>query len=866
MLQGAAEAGASFGSLQARGLVASKPLCTVAAGADESEILTICLLGGTGAGKSSLGNSILGSRGDDTFYVDEASALSVTSTVDVREGPWRGSGPRPVRCVDTPGFQDAQGREQHNLESIAEALKKAVCYVHLFALVFNGQEERFNSGMREMLVVLKCMFGLAFLKNVVLVFTRWENDKKERKKRARSGLTEVHRARTINAELRRALGHDFECPCIFVDNTLNKCSDEFLEDIYDDELESLRQEFDSELEKLMVFMLRARPFRCQAVAAVELEKERLKKEVRRLMSFVDEARLGRNVIVTEQSVIHRGWLRWEWKRVWAVLRRQSLRLFEDDVCSKLVAEEIDLSGCICSSGSDWGRFHGFPSFTIYKPASVQVRDAYFRHAFYVSSEAECKEWVLLTQEATQISESCHRIERFHESLSNATTFAEYRRAVAMVDDETMVIPVEWALQRADPEGMTGRVPDLEQALKDIKRETVEVDKEVFTSPGGEDSDCSADDLAAYLVSRILQGARHPEDDNADVKAAVLARDVLMTCSRTRGGGDTYFTVKLLFDNDGLVVCKPETPTDRVTVKAQVLQTADEQNHLLRDIGPDTGVPQFQKDTSAANLSMELVRCMDKEGDQVWCTNRIGREEWVPDAHMVVCMRCGHRFNPFSLRRHHCRACAALVCYYCSRHFVSVAAPAKDGRRGVKEPPYNSGSSTSSVMSATHSTQKERVCFLCYQKEVIKDLDMRKTRGNSVVLQDALPPGQDSGSFSEESSKDALPPGQDPGSVHEESSKDPDTGNEAGNTADERGKGAVVCQEPAASEANAAPAAGDAAATRWPAIMVETASKFTILSAELLEPAFTLTCRYVRIIRWSGLADEGRILITVRPVA
>lgn len=72
------------------------------------------------------------------------------------------------------------------------------------------------------------------------------------------------------------------------------------------------------------------------------------------------------------------------------------------------------------------------------------------------------------QEATQISESCHRIEKFHDSLRVAPSRREYEKAMAIVVRETMVIPVEWVFQQSSALIATkGRKPTLQQAIKDV---------------------------------------------------------------------------------------------------------------------------------------------------------------------------------------------------------------------------------------------------------------------------------------------------------------------------------------------------------------------------------------------------------------
>lgn len=800
------------------------------------EVPTVCLVGATGAGKSSTGNSLFGCRGAGAaFHVDEVTLDSVTSETEVAVRRWRGGGGE-VRCVDTPGLGDSAGRDAENIAGLAERLKAEVRYVHAFVVVFNSQEPRLNAHLKEMLTTFKQMFGEGFLRHMMICFTRWEYDKRAKKKRARSGNSEESRASLMNAELRKLLGHDFDCPCVFLDNVMNACSTEELSDLYDDELEDIQQQFDAELEKVRAFVFAARPFQCQDVKAVGLEKEELKKKVMQLIQLVDERALGRKLITAETGVIHRGWLRWKRRWIWGVLRRQHLRMYTDEECLEPTGpREVDLTGCICSTGAEWHLFQRrFPAFTVYRPVNVQgAARSYFCHVFQVRTPEDRRRWVLLVQEATQISESCHRIEKFHDSLRVAPSRREYEKAMAIVVRETMVIPVEWVFQQSSALIATkGRKPTLQQAIKDLQRDRINVDGADFACPVG-------DDLAAHVCHRVLEGAGFPQEENAEVKAAVMARDVLLGCSRTQGGGDTFDAVQVLFGNNETlqVHVKPEAPTDPILVRVLCRRQSD--SDVLCSISTDTGVPQFQRDQSAKHLSSELVRGMDLQGEQNLSSNAVNADSWVPDYQMVQCMRCGERFNPF-LRRHHCRACGALVCYSCSRHVVPLSTA-------------GSSISVDFVSEASDSPQVrcQRVCFLCYQKAVIRDLDARKERGQQAVVNE----------------EELL-------SMRIRSTSGTTLAEEAV-VAERESAAASSFLESIVGEENDSPSEDEAAEAEeedseepWPAVSVEMSSRYKIVAMgpDAIDEWYALECKYVRVIRWSGLADEGRVFISVRDLS
>jgi pimeloyl-ACP methyl ester carboxylesterase len=49
-----------------------------------------------------------------------------------------------------------------------------------------------------------------------------------------------------------------------------------------------------------------------------------------------------------------------------------------------------------------------------------------------------------------------------------------------------------------------------------------------------------------------------------------------------------------------------------------------------------------------------------------------RTTWQPDADATQCPGCQRRFNPFTLRKHHCRGCGVVFCAGCSRFVVQLA--------------------------------------------------------------------------------------------------------------------------------------------------------------------------------------------------
>mmetsp|Transcript_25442 Transcript_25442/g.72946 ORF Transcript_25442/g.72946 Transcript_25442/m.72946 type:complete len:804 (-) Transcript_25442:36-2447(-) len=797
---------------------------------DVGTIPTICLLGSTGTGKSSTGNSIF--KRCDVFDTSDDTA-SMTCHPKIKELPWRGSG-EPVRCVDLPGLADTEGRDAEHIEAMAEALKSEVRYVHAFLVIMNSQAPRFDSQLKDMLKKFRDVFGEDFLRNVMIGFTRWQFKRSARKQREKKGQTEDKKAASFNADLRGLLGHSFDCPCVFLDNNLTSLSEEDLEEDYKSEVPEVQAAFEAELQKVHSFMRSRVPFECRNIEAALAEKESMKKWVGAMLSRaanLDPERLGRQVIMADNDFI-RGWLRLRRppgppRSVWAVVRRQQLQLFADDSEAELVGpQEIELLHCICGKAG-WHLLSG-RCFLIYKPiqdslsvqtrelaAELRVRTAE-KYEFGVDAERDRRKWMCLVQEATRISESWSRILAFYDSLHTARSLEEYVQAIKKVANETMVIPMEWvrickrkregkAAAEAgplEPEAQRRQwEQDLAQAQKDLTRDCITLESRTLTRP-------NVDELAADVILRLLKWVSESRcgEESADEKALLLARDVVVHCSRSTTNGDIFDAVQELFKQEDLV----HTPVDQSStepVRVRVLRPDGServlQQDFLRALDASTGLPQFQSDPSAVALDIEQVRNMSVEDEQRLQVTHAHQDSWVPDWEMLQCMKCGVQFGTL-VRRHHCRHCGALVCSSCSQHSVELVAPG--GESGVSRP------------------QMGRVCFTCYQKAVIDDLNARRPVSN-VGSVDSV---SGAGEVEAETPSDALDTECEPqGEIS--------TGS--------------FCSSIAEEDSN------------WPVINIEMASKYRVCSMELQE-LFLLHCTHVRQVRWSGVSDAGRVVISI----
>merc|ERR1712212_7409 len=255
-------------------------LATVAAQEDLPEPRLV-IIGQTGAGKSTLANVLLGESPDCkncTFAVCDGHD-SCTKQTKYKVGTWLGSGPT-FTIVDTPGFGDSDNEDTELIDEMMGALHSVIKGANAMVFLINGQDERFDASMQQMIREMQALFGEEFWLHTVIGVSHWAFDEKSVAQRNFTGKTEDKLMAEWNELLRSKFHITEELEGVFIDSYSQQPWN--LPD-------PLQQEaFQRETEKLWTFVQEHDVFPFRTIADVLEENQDLKEEVKWLNDVITE--------------------------------------------------------------------------------------------------------------------------------------------------------------------------------------------------------------------------------------------------------------------------------------------------------------------------------------------------------------------------------------------------------------------------------------------------------------------------------------------------------------------------------------------------------------------------------------------------
>jgi len=205
------------------------PVPLTKAGLLPDEPPRLVFVGCTGSGKSSLCTALTGQeKGKSTFKLGKG-AQSETYECKSEEHWWFGDEEEgKFLCVDTPGLNDSEGRDEEHISGIIEKMKK-LDYVSCIVLVLNGTEPRFHKSLQDVIAKFEEAFCSQrgtqhenFYDNLIVCFQRWklseeaELDRKEEKISAESVANDFRQQ--FMEKFPQCRNTSRPIPCVFVDS------------------------------------------------------------------------------------------------------------------------------------------------------------------------------------------------------------------------------------------------------------------------------------------------------------------------------------------------------------------------------------------------------------------------------------------------------------------------------------------------------------------------------------------------------------------------------------------------------------------------------------------------------------------------
>lgn len=179
----------------------------------------LVIIGQTGAGKSTLANVLLGEPVDCnncTFPVC-AGHDSCTKQTKYAVGQWLGEG-QLFTVVDTPGFGDSDNDDNILIDEMMDVLKNTVEGTNGIILLINGEEERFDASLQQMMREMQALFGEDFWRFTVIGVSHWAYDAQSVAQRNYTGDTEDKFMEEWNLLLREKFHIEVELEGVFIDS------------------------------------------------------------------------------------------------------------------------------------------------------------------------------------------------------------------------------------------------------------------------------------------------------------------------------------------------------------------------------------------------------------------------------------------------------------------------------------------------------------------------------------------------------------------------------------------------------------------------------------------------------------------------
>ncbi|XP_022100585.1 FYVE, RhoGEF and PH domain-containing protein 1-like isoform X2 [Acanthaster planci] len=165
------------------------------------------------------------------------------------------------------------------------------------------------------------------------------------------------------------------------------------------------------------------------------------------------------------------------------------------------------------------------------------------------------------------------------------------------------------------------------------------------------------------ITKIAAKNKEPQD-----RYIFLFNDILLCCEKKRLLTSANYKVKLKMEVDGMKVLDSNSCRFIIESKTKSIEfqtnSEEEREDWMRVLLSAIQEMYWKKETFRTNDAVGDRQNGDEYGVKAKFVPGESCPRWIKDDETSMCMRCGTDFK-LTKRRHHCRACGAVVCHKCS---------------------------------------------------------------------------------------------------------------------------------------------------------------------------------------------------------
>lgn len=162
--------------------------------------------------------------------------------------------------------------------------------------------------------------------------------------------------------------------------------------------------------------------------------------------------------------------------------------------------------------------------------------------------------------------------KIQREVKNASNKQGYVWALSNIIDKPLNVPVKWISEQnhltAEETELAFRedavTTGVNQLWKDLARDTVQINDDLIKGGSGQAPERIVGAVTREILRMDRSSPLRPKDPSfiwkgvTELQALSFARDILLSCNRTRSGGDSYYCVDALTNHPSMVVLVPSS--------------------------------------------------------------------------------------------------------------------------------------------------------------------------------------------------------------------------------------------------------------------------------------------------------------------